>query len=65
MIVKTISELSGSLWEMTHWKQAIVLPVKYREVYVSCYPDNYVMRYCNQAVAEISQSFLNLWHLLH
>ena len=47
-----------------------MLPVKSREVYnlyVSCYPDNYVMRYTyyHQSVGEISQSFLNLWHLLH
>ena len=34
---------------------------------LSCYPDNYVMRYMyyHQSVGVISQSFLNLWHLLH
>ena len=38
----------------------IALPLKSREVYVSCYPDNYVMRYSHQSVGVISQSFLNL-----
>ena len=42
-----------------------MLPVKSREVYVSCYPDNYVMRYCHQSVGVISLSSLNLWHLFH
>ena len=34
---------------------------------LSCYLDNYVMRYMyyHQSVGVISQSFLNLWHLLH
>ena len=50
---------------MTHWKQAIVLPVKSREVYVSCYPNNYVMRSTHQSVGVMFQSFLNLWRLLH
>ena len=65
MIVKTITEFSSQLREMTHWKQATVLPVKSREVHVSCFPDNYVMRYCHQSVGVISQSFLNLQRLLY
>ena len=39
-----------------------------QEVHVSCYPlqiITYVMRYCHQPVGVISQSFINLWCLLH
>ena len=42
-----------------------MLPVKSREVHNTCYPDNYAMRYCHRSVGVISQSFLNLWCLLH
>ena len=39
MVVKTIREFLGLLRETTRQKYAIGLPVKSREVHVSCYPD--------------------------